>query len=206
VFRIKRDPAKVFGNAVARSTQTFAASFLMIRFFLIGIVILASAVAAIPQSDTVSADEYAVYSALINAKYIKSGTELAVIKTQTRLDTMVRDVPKEFADTLVAKNNATYTLERHLDIRVKYVLLDKKQLDELFHADLDKGWDSYWKQYQHATGLLTFSRVAFNAKGDEALLNASEVCGPLCGYGYLFRLRKDKDGWKLVDEQFLWIS
>jgi hypothetical protein len=190
----------------AASTQPFAASFVMIRFFLIAIVILASAVVAVPQSDTVSADEYAVYSALINAKYIKSWTELAVIQTHTRLDTMGRDVPKEFGDTLAAKNNTTYTLERHFDISVKYVLLDKKQLDDLFHADLEKGWDSYWKQYQHATGLLTFSRVAFNAKGDEALLNASEVCGPLCGSGYLFRLKKDKDGWKVVDEQFLWIS
>jgi hypothetical protein len=195
-------------NEIARPRQLkrYAASFLMIRFFLIAIVILTSAVAAFPQPDTISADEYAVYSALINAKYIKSWTELAVIQTHTRLDTMGHDVPKEFADSLSAKNTATYTLERRLDIRVKYVLLDEKQLDELFHADLEKGWDSYWKQYQHATGLITFSRVAFNAKGDEALLNASEVCGPLCGYGYLFRLKKDKDGWKLVDEQFLWIS
>jgi hypothetical protein len=191
---------------VARPTPPFAASFLMIRFFLIPIVILASAVAAASQSDTVSADEYAVYSALINAKYIKSWTELAVIQTRTHFDLMGRDAPKEFADSLTAKNLNTYTLERRFDIRVKYVLLDEKQLDELFRADLEKGWDNYWKQCPHATGLLTLSRVAFNAKGDEALLNASEVCGPLCGYGYLFRLKKDKGGWKFVDEQFLWIS
>jgi hypothetical protein len=179
----------------------------MLRFLLIGFVILALVATAFAQSDAVSADEYAVYSALIEAKYIKSGTELAVIQTHTRLDTMGASVPKEFADMLSAKNKSAYTFERRFDIRVKYVLLDDKQLDELFHTDLEKGWeDAYWKQYPHATGLLSFSRVAFNAKGDEALLFASEVCGPLCGYGYLFRFKKDQGRWKFVNEQFLWIS
>lgn len=191
---------------MAKPDKSFAALFRMTRFVFIALVIIAMPATQFAETDSISADEYAVYSALIEAKYIKAGTEIAVIESHTRLDTMDHPAPKEFSDVLTAKNNATYTLERRFDIRVKYVLLDEKQLDELFHADLEKGWDNYWKQYQHATGLLSFSRVAFNAKGDEALLFASEVCGPLCGYGYLFRLKKDKAGWKLVNEQFLWIS
>jgi len=179
----------------------------MTRLSLTLVVLFASVVVAAAQSDTVSAEEYTVYSALINARFIKPGTDFSVIEARTGLH--LGAAAKEFEDVLFAQNKKSYALERHFDIRVKYELLDDRQSEQIFGKDLeslDKGWDTYWKQHPHSTGLLTFSRVAFNAANGEAVLFASEVCGGLCGYGYLFRLRKELGAWKIVEERFLWIS
>jgi len=180
----------------------------MTRFVLILVLLLVGGQVTVAQSDAVSADEYSVYSALINARFIKPGTDFSIIQAYTGLH-LGGGAAKEFEDLLWAQNKKSYSLERRFDIRVKYELLDDQKCEQMFGKGveaLDKGWDSYWKQHPHSTGLLTLSRVAFNSDPGEAVLFASEVCGGLCGYGYLFRLRKDQGAWKIIEERFLWIS
>jgi hypothetical protein len=180
----------------------------MTRLVLILVVLLSAAHVTVAQSDTVSADEYSVYSALINARFIKPETDFCIIQAHTGLQ-LGGGAAKEFEDLLSAQNKKSYSLERRFDIRVKYQLLDDRQFEQTFGKGveaLDKGWNTYWKQHPHSTGLLTLSRVAFNSDTGEAVLFASEVCGGLCGYGYLFRLKKDQGAWKIIEERFLWIS
>ena len=180
----------------------------MTRLAPILIVLLVAAHVAVTQSDAVSADEYSVYSALINARFIKPKTDFAIIQAQTGLH-LGGGGAKELEDLLWAQNKKSYSLERRFDIRVKYQLLDDRQFEQTFGKDveaLDKGWNQYWTQHPHSTGLLTLSRVAFKPDTGEAILFASEVCGGLCGYGYFFRLKKDQGTWKIVEERFLWIS
>ena len=180
----------------------------MIRFVLILVVLLAGGRVTAAQSDAVSADEYSVYSALINARFIKPGTDFSIIQGRTGLH-LSSGAAKEFEDLLWAQNKKSYSLERRFDIRVKYELLDGPKSEQMFGKGVesrDQGWDLFWKQHPNSTGLLTLSRVSFYSGTGEAVLVASEVCGGLCGNGYLFRLKKDHGAWKIIEERFLWIS
>ena len=180
----------------------------MTRLLSILFVLIAAAGVTSAQSDAVSADEYSVYSALINSRFVKAGTDFSIIQAHTDLH-LGGGAAKEFEDLLWAQNKKGYALERRFDIRVKYELLDDRQFEQTFGKtaeEMDAGWNKYWKQHLHSTGLLTFSRVAFNSDTGEAVLFASEICGGLCGYGYLFRLKKDQGSWKIVEERFLWNS
>jgi hypothetical protein len=177
----------------------------MRRCLSILLLLIASAGHATPAvPDAISADEYSVYSALINTRFLRGKTNLAVIDARTQLHFNNAVVPKEF-DELLAKNEKTYILARRFRLRVKYLLLGDDQLDFLFKPD-PKDWDIYWKRYPRATGLLAFSRVGFNARRNKAFVYASEICGPLCGYGYSFLLVKENGVWKLKEENQLWIS
>jgi hypothetical protein len=152
---------------------------------------------AAPQTvpNVISKDEYSAYSRLINARFLRGRTNLAIIQARTEFDTNSVPIPMEFNNDLLTKTEP-YTLERRLHIRVKYLLLTDTQPDALFRQDLRSAWDEYWRKYPNATGLLTFSRVAFNAANNKAFLYASEVCGPLCGNGYSFVLEKTNGVWK----------
>ena len=179
----------------------------MIRFLSILLILLGATYATVAQADRVSGEEYSVYSALINARFSKSGTDSAII--QSRTGQHLIQAVTEFEKLLWAKNEKSYALERRFDIRVKYALLDGQQLEQMFGKgaeERDKGWGNYWEEHPHSTGLLTFSRVAFNSETSEAILSVSEMCGGLCGYGYLFRLKKDKGAWTVIEERTLWVS
>ncbi len=173
---------------------------------LLFLIVAASPTANLAASDGITDDEYSVYSSLINSRFLPRWTNLAVIEAHTQFDDDVL-IPREFEDDLRPKLANTCTLGRRLHIRVKYLLLTENQLDHLFKRDLSNGWDSYWKTHgRHATGLLSFSRVGYNATKDKAFVYASESCGTLCGDGYSFVLTKQKGTWRVAQEKHLWIS
>ena len=156
-------------------------------------------------ADEIASEEYSVYSSLINSKFLSRETNLALIEGRTQFDDMVI-IPKEFEDDLRPKTAAAYSLQRRFHIRVTYRLLTPAQLDALFKRSLSEAWDIYWKRYPRATGLLTFSRVGFNATKTRAFVYVADVCGARCGYGRTFVLEKQNRVWKIVDEKQLWIS
>src|SRR5258708_2880582 len=138
----------------------------MIRIIslLLLLIVAATPTVSQPTSDDLADDEYSVYSSLINSRFVRDrSTKLAVISAHTQFDTTSVPIPKEFESDLLPKLTKPYALNRRFQLRVKYLLLTDAQLDRLINHDLINGWDAYWKTYPKATGLLTFSRVAFNA-------------------------------------------
>lgn len=56
-------------------------------------------------------------------------------------------------------------------------------------------------------GVITVSRAGMSADGRQALLEVSNVCGGLCGAGWLVVLdREDDDRWHVRRVQMLWVS
>ena len=157
-----------------------------------------------PPADEISSVEYSVYSDLINSRFLRRGTNLAVITARTRFDSMA-SIPKEFENDLLPKNNQSYALQRRFHLRRRYLLLADDEVNRLIIDD-PKGGDTFWKTYPKSTGVLTLSRVGFNATKTKAFVCAAQVCGPLCGYGYSFVLEKQNGAWKITDEKQLWIS
>ena len=179
----------------------------MQRFLLILLLVLVAAgFATAAKPDTVTAEEYSVYSALIVSKFLHKTTTLAVIKANTEFDINAVSIPKAFDADFQTKIGSTSTLKRHFQIDATYLLLTANQLDVLFKGFSDEGWEAYWKKYPHATGLLTFSRVGFSAQKNKAFVYAHESCGPRCGDGSSFLLEKENGSWKVKEEKQLWIS
>lgn len=63
-----------------------------------------------------------------------------------------------------------------------------------------QGWG--WFGYCGAT--LTLTAPAFH--GDFAFVETTHVCGGLCGYGWIYALRRREDEWTIVAEAMTWVS
>lgn len=59
-------------------------------------------------------------------------------------------------------------------------------------------WRAFHARYPSVGGLLTLSRVGFNAARTQALVSAWEWCGGRCGRGALFLLERRAGAWVLV--------
>ncbi len=155
---------------------------------------------------SVTDEEYAVYSALINSTFLHPKTDLAIIQAHTEFGRRSVDIPQEFKEDLLPKIERSETIERRFDLKVKYVLLHEEQIESLFKQDLGKGWERYWRQYPNATGLLAFSRVGFDKAHNKAYVHARETCGGLCGDGYSFVLEKINGSWQVKEKKHLWVA
>jgi hypothetical protein len=89
-------------------------------------------------------DDYAVYSALINQKYITDRIKLVVIQDETVAYSMEHTIAedhfkyvseqlapilKETFDDYMMKNETPWKLNRQLSLKVKYVLMRKEDID-----------------------------------------------------------------------------
>lgn len=173
---------------------------------LLLLLLLHSAAGNSTLESSITDEEYAVYSALINSTFLHPKTDLAIIQAHTEFDRESVDIPQEFKDDLLPKIQRSETLERRFDLRVQYVLLDHDQIENLFKKDLGRGWERYWKQYPNATGFLGFSRVGFDRAHNKAYVYARETCGGLCGEGYSFVLEKVNGSWQVKEKKHLWVA
>jgi hypothetical protein len=75
-------------------------------------------------------------------------------------------------------------------------------IDGVFFGGFDKkgesGWKNFYRKYPGATGLVTFSRVGFNRKMDEALAHLTAQSGLGSGAGFFAYLRKRKGVWRFI--------
>jgi hypothetical protein len=163
---------------------------------------------------SIEAEEYAVYSALIQQNPI--GYNLGafiVVQEQTVADLdmfertleNVDKLPSSLVDSYRSRNAASYTLTLNLDVEQDYVLMPQEEFDKILGR---KGarWTDFEARYPGGSGMIVFSRVGFNADGDEALVSMGYRCGDLCGAGGLYLLVKEEGTWKVQDTLMVWQS
>ena len=68
---------------------------------------------------SVTDEEYAVYSALINSTFLHPKTDLAIIQAHTEFGRRSVDIPQEFKEDLLPKIERSETIERRFDLKVK---------------------------------------------------------------------------------------
>jgi hypothetical protein len=162
----------------------------------------------------IEAEEYAIYSALIQQNPIGYNLGASfVVREQTvggldmfeRTLENVHRLPSSLVDSYRSRNAASYTLGPNLDIEQDYVLMPQQVFEEIF---LKRGslWTDFEAKYPGASGFVTFSRVGFSADGDEALVDMGYRCGDLCGAGGLYLLVKEDGNWKVQEELMAWQS
>ncbi|MBU0496126.1 MAG: hypothetical protein KKA73_13700 [Chloroflexi bacterium] len=166
-------------------------------------------------SPNIEAEEYAVYSALIRQNPIgyDLGSYFAIRENTTAdLDIFertlenVHKLPSSLVDSYQSRNAASYTLDpTNLDIEQDYVLMPQEDFDQIF-LQRRASWTDFEARYPGASGFILFSRVGFNADGDEALVDMGYRCGDLCGAGGLYLLVKEDGNWKVREALMVWQS
>jgi hypothetical protein len=191
----------------------------MRRGFILLVLLLCSCGPGLPKatvtpSPNIEAEEYAVYSALIRQNPIgyNLGSYFAVREnTMADLDMFertlenVHKLPSSLVDSYRSRNAASYTLGPNLDIEQDYVLMPQEVFDEIL-GKRGSQWTDFEARYPGASGFILFSRVGFNADGDEALADMGYRCGDLCGAGGLYLLVKEDGNWKVQDTLMVWQS
>lgn len=169
------------------------------------------------------AEEYAVYSALIQAVFIDpykdaDRPELIVIDDETSLGptgpTLAEtlkfvqvDLPgltDEVVQDFAARNQQTYPLEPLLTLSVKNVLISQEELNTIFKNQ--DGWDIFYSKFPNSQGRMTLSCVGFNPEKDMALVYVGNQSYWLAGAGFYVLLEKVAGQWIVKSKTITWIS
>jgi hypothetical protein len=177
---------------------------------------------------SISDEEYLVYSDLFNALPIRSvdGKEhqLLVIGTETVGPTMdevrraagcqqdfIAGEPRpplssyllsaEFSplvDELLMNNKQVYTFNRRFSLRRPYSLLRSSEFRSFFNH-AEPGLDRFYKQYPAADGFKVLSRIGFNSQKTLALVYVESHYTPIDDFTTFLLLRKSDKRWIRVE-------
>ena len=189
-----------------------------------------SSISPTPMADgtAIEANEYAVYSAVINEMYVNDRVKLIVMDNQTtkclplpgdgKVADMIRsmeesavkkmpELSRDTVDDFQAKKKECHPLSAKFNIPVKYVLVSKEDLDPLFpKGKPDRMWSLFYKKYPDSAGIINFSNVGFNRTMTQAFIYTSNGCGGLCGAGYYVLLTKKDEVWSIKTKLQVWVS
>jgi hypothetical protein len=163
---------------------------------------------------TIGREEYAVYSALIQenptgyilgAAFVVREQTVADLNEFERTLENVHRLPSSLVDSYRSRNAASYSLSVELDIKQDYVLMSQEDFDEVFRQD-GPVWERFETKYPGKSGMIIFSRVGFDVKGNTALASMGYRCGDLCGAGGLYILVKEDGNWKVQEALMVWQS
>jgi hypothetical protein len=162
----------------------------------------------------IETEEYAVYSAMIQQNPIGFNLGSSILireQTVAGLDTLemalerAPPLPARLVDSYRSRNAALYTLDPNLDVELDYALIPEEEFEKILRRG-GSDWVRFRERYPEANGVVSFSRVGFGEKEDEALVLMGFVCGDLCGAGGLYLLVKEDGNWKIQESLIEWIS
>lgn len=148
--------------------------------------------------------EYAVYNAVIKNMYVRPKVKFLVIKNLTgeftkpqllKMNNGLREVlpvlGKDTVFNFVVRNEKQYAIRRAFTLGVPYDLIQAKKMQE--HQD----WVAFNKKYPKARGVLTLSRVGFNAQKTQAMLVIAYQIYAGVGEEFAVALKKVRGTWKI---------
>ena len=114
---------------------------------------------------------------------------------------------KEIKQSFIQNNSTPSLVPLSGKIFGQAVIISSRELEEIFKpSSLQQKWKNFYKKYPRSSGIMGLSRVGFNADTTKAVVYFENVCGKLCGNGYIAYLEKGWLGWKVERVAHLWIS
>lgn len=175
-------------------------------------------------SHRLDADEYSIYSSIVNTQLNWKGVTKIVIRDRTGISGLItakmadgkhqfeaylrKAVPGVSSDTAAdfyEKAAQTGLLENRLRVSLPYFLVTAQD-ETLIFSSRTNGWQNFYQRYPGAQGLLAFSLIGFNSARSQALVYYADQSNYVGGAGYLVLLTKKKDAWAIVKQDMLWIS
>ena len=155
-------------------------------------------------------DTYKVYSALIRKRYVKESTNLILVFAETSpnpdrqsppdredLRRILIPMTQSTIDSYKAKGQDIRDLLNEFDLPVKHMLIKKAEWDEMFKVDIMSGWESLYRKYPEASGIIRLSEIGFNAEHTQALVFVMHGCGATCAEGGYVLLSKEGEDWRI---------
>lgn len=185
---------------------------------------------ATDSDQAISADEYSVYSVVLEQLYTSNEIRLLVIEDQTdktsvyfsdssepEFEYLNKHFPMISTATIydyTSKNNDSQPLSRAFHLNTSYVLLSRKEFKgfagekETMEMSRD-GWTKFYNDYPMSAGLISISRVGFDDKRAQALVYVSLVrghdSGRMWGDGGYVLLIKRKGVWRVRKQATIWV-
>jgi hypothetical protein len=157
-----------------------------------------------------------VYRALIEARYIQNNTQLIVIQDHTDveipdlnegIENLIQNLPgltTEMITKFKLKNQRSWALKPLFNLTTATFLLGEDEFQQIFMEQ--DGWERFYNQFPSSQGIMTLSRVGFNAKMNKALVYVGNQSHGLAGGGFYLLLVKENGSWKVEAEDMVWIS
>ena len=170
-----------------------------------------------PAKPDIETEEVAVYAALIQSMYTAdtlvimdtTATDPGGVENTGQFIQMVlknmKGVSSETTDSFGTRNEAAHSLRADMELGIPYTLLSEAEMREMFNIN-QNGWDEFYKLYPSAPGIITLSRVGFNAAADQALVYIGNQGHWLAGAGYYVLLKKVDGAWVVDQKAMSWIS
>jgi hypothetical protein len=166
---------------------------------------------------TVTADEYDVYSALIQSVYIGATQPKQIVITPVHddnhffgqaadvMESWWPDLGVEIVDDFKAKNETSSVLERRFTLSVPYTIVSEQEMASIFSTTVS-GWKKFYAKYPDAKAFLALSRVGFNQEKDTAVLYTQYQRGPTGGQGDVVLMKKTDGRWTVEQDGMFWTS
>jgi len=121
------------------------------------------------------------------------------------------DLLPDAADSFLARNQSgTFTFADRFDAAANVVLVDRKELVELFEhwtgPRTSDGWELFRARFSDTAVVVRLSRVGFSADCSQALVYVGAGCGWRCGHGVLILLARHGETWTVSNGRELWIA
>lgn len=174
-----------------------------------------------PVSSAPDAEEYAVYSTIINNQYIDEYTEYILIFRDINNYSLNR-YPYILSDTIGAyyveqdimadfekKNWNPSQLDYRFNIKTRYLLLSTAEDIELFRKGGNRAagyWEEAQDRYPGMNEIIRVSRVGFNHDKTKAILYHSRHGGPGYAAAFFAILYKIDGSWIIKKQIWLWGS
>ncbi|HEX3144218.1 MAG TPA: hypothetical protein VHQ64_09615 [Pyrinomonadaceae bacterium] len=168
--------------------------------------------------ETREAEEYAVYSALINGFHRQNDGKLLLIQNRTEVaylydgtgdeiryvkDHMPPTTSTETLDDFKSMGRQMNELDCRLAINNSYSFVAPDEKDHWFATR--EAMQEFRRKYADSPRITLLSRVGFNRSRDEALVYSWGYCGGDCGGGGYYLFRKENGRWIMKQEK-TWIS
>jgi len=165
----------------------------------------------------IDAEEQAVYAAVLGQLYSAPSFVImdttatdpgGVENTEQTLDYVLQnlhDVNPKTIENFRERNETAAPLQLDMDLGVAYTLLSQAERNNIFGQN-QSGWEIFYNRYPDAPGIITLSRVGFDAAFDQALVYVGTQSDWLAGAGYYVLMKKVNGAW-IVDQKVMsWIS
>jgi len=162
-----------------------------------------------------TAQEYEVYSAALNAIYAGSKEfDVLVVEDRTlsishteeewtrEMKSLLRHMPgisQEMIDDFHSKNRGISSLTKSVNLPIKCVLIDAEESRKVFQGNIS--WSDFYFKYPKAQGLMALSRVGFNASEEQALIYIRNQRSYNIGEGFYVLLFKENHTW-IIKEKY----
>jgi len=185
-----------------------------------------------PAHSEVTLEEYWLYSMIIMERFNRSAREQFVIRQElaastplvkgnSSLDGRIHEwrsnlpgLTEETAHAFVQRSCEPALLGGYFDLPLPYSLLSEDESAEIwdwndectFSGHARDGWMIFRQRYPNAGPIISFSRIGFNRRRTQALLEVGVRAHWSVSGGSLLLLQNTDDGWKIDKRHGLWVS